>query len=57
MRNVPHDMVCDREAGNQRQGLGLMLVRQIAEVHGGGMEVSHGESGGFRVVIRLPYGI
>lgn len=56
IRKAPHYMVCDRETGNQRHGLGLMLVRQIAEVHGGGMEVSHGERGGFRVVIRLPYG-
>ena len=47
-------MVCDRETGNQRHGLGLMLVRQIAEVHGGDMEVSHGKAGGFLVVIRVP---
>ncbi len=54
IRKAPHYMVCDRETGNQRHGLGLMLVRQIAEVHGGDMEVSHGKAGGFRVVIRVP---
>ena len=54
IQRAPHYMVCDQETGNQRHGLGLMLVRQIAEVHGGGMEVSRRENGGFQVVIWVP---
>lgn len=54
IQKAPHYMVCDRETGNQRHGLGLMLVRQIAEVHGGGMEVSRRENGGFQVVVWVP---
>ena len=35
-------------------GLGLLIVRQIAQVHGGDMEVGHSARGGFAVRIRLP---
>jgi len=41
-----------RETGGY--GLGLYLCRRIAEAHGGGLEISCGESGGVRVVVRLP---
>lgn len=35
-------------------GLGLMLVRQIAEAHGGGVVAENREGGGLSVTVRLP---
>lgn len=54
IRNAPHYMMSDSSTGEQRHGLGLLIVRQIAGVHHGNVEFSHGERGGFRVKISLP---
>jgi two-component system, NtrC family, sensor histidine kinase HydH len=37
-------------------GLGLALVKRIAERHGGGVEYSEREGGGARFTVRLPAG-
>ena len=54
LNNAPHYMMCDENVTGQRHGLGLLIVRQIAQVHGGDMEVGHSARGGFAVRIRLP---
>lgn len=35
-------------------GLGLAVVRQVVEAHGGTLELGSGEAGGARVVVTLP---
>jgi len=35
-------------------GLGLALVREIVEAHGGQVRLAQREGGGLRVVLRLP---
>ncbi len=35
-------------------GIGLVLSRQIAEAHGGTLELTNREAGGCRAVLRLP---
>ena len=47
-------MVCDENTSEQRHGLGLLIVKQIAAAHEGTVEVRHSECGGFEVEIRLP---
>jgi signal transduction histidine kinase len=37
-------------------GLGLSIVRQIVELHGGGVEASLPDSGGLQVTVTLPLG-
>lgn len=39
--SAPHYMMCDENVTGQRHGLGLLIVRQIARVHGGDMEIGH----------------
>ena len=41
----------DRSGGS---GLGLSIVRAVAESHGGSVELSDNEAGGARFVVRLP---
>lgn len=54
IRSAPHYMVCDSSTGEQRHGLGLLIVRQIAQAHGGKVVLDHSPHGGFLVKILLP---
>ena len=54
LNNAPHYMMCDENVTGQRHGLGLLIVRQIAQVHGGGMEIGHSPREGFAARIWLP---
>ena len=54
LERTPHYLLSDGSIGGQRHGLGLLIVRQIAEVHGGQVEIGHSESGGFQADILLP---
>ena len=47
-------MVCDTNTGEQRHGLGLLIVRQIMQAHQGEMELSRSSEGGFQVKLSLP---
>ncbi len=51
---APHYMVCDEKIDGQRHGLGLLIVRQIADSHHGSVTIGHSCYGGFAVKIRLP---
>jgi two-component system OmpR family sensor kinase len=48
---APADLAAD--AG---MGLGLAIVRAVAEAHGGSVAVERGSRGGARFVVRLPLG-
>ena len=54
LNHSPHYMVCDENTWNQRHGLGLLIVRQIAAAHGGTAQIGRSPSGGFSVRIILP---
>lgn len=54
LNNTPHYMVCDANTTEQRHGLGLLIVRQIAASHGGTVRIGHSAHGGFLVEIVLP---
>ncbi len=54
LRNAPHYMVCDSSTGEQRHGLGLLIVKQIAEAHSGTLEIDHSPEGGFSACICIP---
>ena len=54
IKNAPHYMVCDTNTGEQRHGLGLLIVRQIMQAHQGEMELSRSSEGGFQVKLSLP---
>lgn len=54
LNHEPHYMMCDENVTGQRHGLGLLIVRQIAQVHGGTMQIGHSRYGGFEVIIDLP---
>ncbi|MBX9402624.1 HAMP domain-containing histidine kinase [Lysobacter sp. BMK333-48F3] len=41
-------------AGSRGAGLGLSIVRHIAQLHGGSLSLENRESGGARAVLRLP---
>ena len=54
LNNSPHYMVCDENTSEQRHGLGLLIVKQIAAAHKGTVEIKHSEYGGLEVEICLP---
>lgn len=54
LNNSPHHMVCDENTSEQRHGLGLLIVKQIAAAHKGTVEIRHSEYGGLEVKICLP---
>lgn len=53
LKNTPHYMLCDKNVGEQRHGLGLLIVMQIVKAHGGELLMSKSEHGGFEVTIKL----
>ena len=57
LNHAPHYMVCDTNTREQRHGLGLLIVKQIAESHGGKAEIGRRGYGGFGVKIMLPLNI
>ena len=54
LNNTPHYMVCDKNTTEQQHGLGLLIVKQIMDVHNGQVEMKHSEYGGFKVVLHIP---
>jgi two-component system OmpR family sensor kinase len=52
--NLRHPIDHQRPMGNQRYGLGLALIREIAVAHGGTFAVKNGEPTGATATIRLP---
>ncbi|MCI9421556.1 MAG: HAMP domain-containing histidine kinase [Dorea sp.] len=54
LNDTPHYMMCDSEISKQRHGLGLLIVRKIAQSHGGSIVMSQSVYGGLCVEIRLP---
>ena len=54
IRNAPHYIVCDSNTGEQRHGLGLLIVKQIAQAHGGRVVLDHSPQGGFLAKILFP---
>ena len=54
LQHTPHYMMCDENVTGQRHGLGLLIVRQIAQVHGGRMDIGHSAKSGFAVRVELP---
>ena len=48
LNSAPHYMVCDENTADQRHGLGLLIVKQIAAAHGGGVLLSQSPYGGLR---------
>ena len=43
-----------RHGDRRGAGLGLSIVRSVAEAHGGGVELAAREDGGLCVTVRLP---
>ena len=54
LNNAPHYMMCDTSSIEQRHGLGLLIVKQIMEVHNGSMRVDHSQYGGFKTELVIP---
>lgn len=54
LNNAPHYMVCDTNTTEQRHGLGLLIVKQVAASHNGTTTIEHSSHGGFAVKITLP---
>ncbi len=54
LQNTPHYMMSDGSTTEPRHGLGLLIVRQIVQAHGGAVAFSHGKNGGFCVEMSFP---
>lgn len=54
LNQAPHYMVCDENTEEQRHGLGLLIVKQITEAHGGSVVIGPSSWGGFQVTLSLP---
>lgn len=55
LKSTPHYMMCDGNTKEPRHGLGLFIVRQIAQVHGGKVTMGNGSHGGFKVTVCIPF--
>ncbi|WP_204791806.1 sensor histidine kinase KdpD [Oscillibacter sp. CU971] len=51
LEEKPHYMESTDERLDLRHGLGLLLVRQIVEAHGGTLRMANGTCGGFKAVL------
>lgn len=54
LNTTAHYMLCDTNTKEQRHGLGLLIVKQILEVHNGEMMINHSNYGGFKVDLIIP---
>lgn len=54
LNHTPHYMVCDTNTAEQRHGLGLLIVKQIMDVHKGKLLIGHSPYGGFSAELMLP---
>lgn len=54
LSTAPHYTVCDTNTTEQRHGLGLLIVKQIAASHSGSLELGTSRYGGFEAKIILP---
>ena len=50
-------MVCDENITEQRHGLGLLIVKQIAAAHHGNVIIGQSSYDGFLVTLSFPKGI
>lgn len=53
LRDRPHYLMSDGSTTEQRHGLGLLIVKQIAGAHQGTVDFGHGRYGGFMVRLTL----
>lgn len=54
LNHACHYMVCDTNTIEQQHGLGLLIVKQIIDVHNGKTIIDHSKYGGFKVILAIP---
>lgn len=54
LNNTPHYMVCDENTMEQRHGLGLLIVKQIAAAHQCNVIIGQSAYEGFLVTLSFP---